>query len=90
MHEEARVAIRSAGTEFFASAIQVFGRGIPELKENTKELGRLTGRKGPALFMPLRAALTGATHGPELGPIVGLLSAEQIHQRLSHAQQLAA
>jgi glutamyl-tRNA synthetase len=90
MHEEARVAIQSAGTEFFASAIQVFGRGIAELKENTKELGRLTGRKGPALFMPLRAALTGATHGPELGPIVGLLSAEQIHQRLSHAQQLAA
>jgi glutamyl-tRNA synthetase len=90
MHEEARVAIQSAGTEFFASAIQVFGRGVAELKENTKELGRLTNRKGPALFMPLRAALTGATHGPELGPIVGLLSAEQIRQRLSHAQQMAA
>jgi glutamyl/glutaminyl-tRNA synthetase len=90
MHEEAKVAIQSAGAEFFARAIEVFGRGVPELKENTKELGRVTGRKGPALFMPLRAALTGATHGPELAPIVALLSAEQVRERLSHAQQMAA
>jgi glutamyl-tRNA synthetase len=90
MHEEARVAIQSAGADFFARAIEVFGRGVAELKENTKELGRVTGRKGPGLFMPLRAALTGATHGPELAPIVALLSADEIRQRLSHAQQMAA
>ena len=90
MHEEARVAIQSAGTDFFARAIEVFGRGVAELKDNTKELSRVTGRKGPALFMPLRAALTGATHGPELAPIVALLSADQIRQRLNHAQQMAA
>jgi len=89
MHEEARVAIQSAGADFFTRAIEVFDRGVAELKENTKELGRLTGRKGPALFMPLRAALTGATHGPELAPIVALLSADEIRRRLSHAQQMA-
>ena len=32
-----------------------------------------TGAKGKALFMPLRAALTGVTRGPELAPITALL-----------------
>ncbi len=90
MHEEARVAIQTAGPDFFARAHEVFSRGVAELKENTKELGRVTGRKGPALFMPLRAALTGATHGPELAPIVALLTPDQIRERLTSAQNMAA
>ena len=34
-----------------------------------------TGAKGAKLFMPLRAALTGETHGPELAPFVRLMGA---------------
>ncbi|MEM6341539.1 MAG: hypothetical protein AAF729_10355, partial [Pseudomonadota bacterium] len=32
-----------------------------------------TGRKGRALFMPLRKALTGQSHGPDMGALMPLL-----------------
>ena len=32
-----------------------------------------TGRKGKGLFLPLRRALTGRDHGPEMGPLMPLL-----------------
>jgi glutamyl-tRNA synthetase len=33
-----------------------------------------TGRKGRGLFLPLRRALTGLDHGPEMGPLLPLLN----------------
>ena len=39
-----------------------------------------TGRKGKALFMPLRKALTGRERGPELGPLLA---------RIGHAKAAA-
>lgn len=44
-----------------------------------KALGNATGRKGKALFLPLRRALTGEEHGPELRlflPVIGRARAE--------------
>ncbi len=41
-----------------------------------------TGRKGKKLFMPLRLALTGRPHGPEMGPLVALMGAEKVKTRL--------
>jgi glutamyl-tRNA synthetase len=32
-----------------------------------------TGRKGKALFMPLRKALTGQAHGPDMSQVLPLL-----------------
>ena len=42
-----------------------------------------TGRKGKGLFMPLRMALTGQRHGPEMGPLFALIGAEKAKARLS-------
>ncbi len=42
-----------------------------------------TGAKGKALFMPLRLALTGRDHGPELGPLLPFMGRERILARLS-------
>jgi len=42
-----------------------------------------TGRKGKQLFMPLRQALTGMNHGPELGVLLPLLGREKVEARLS-------
>ncbi len=39
----------------------------------TRELKAKTGRKGKALFMPLRKALTGAAHGPDMKRLLPLL-----------------
>lgn len=42
-----------------------------------------TGAKGKGLFMPLRQALTGMDHGPEMGPLFALIGAERARARLS-------
>lgn len=42
-----------------------------------------TGAKGKALFMPLRLALTGLDHGPELALLLPLIGRERIVARLS-------
>ena len=42
-----------------------------------------TDRKGKTLFMPLRLALTGLEHGPELKKILPLLGRDKVIERLS-------
>jgi glutamyl-tRNA synthetase len=42
-----------------------------------------TGRKGKALFLPLRLALTGREHGPELRNLLPLIGHERAQARLS-------
>lgn len=46
-----------------------------------------TGLKGKGLFLPLRAALTGRTSGPELGPLLALIGTEAARHRLRAAAQ---
>ncbi len=42
-----------------------------------------TGAKGRALFMPLRKALTGREHGPEMGALLPLIGRERALKRLA-------
>jgi glutamyl-tRNA synthetase len=42
-----------------------------------------TGAKGRALFMPLRLALTGLDHGPELAGLLPLIGPDKARARLS-------
>ena len=42
-----------------------------------------TGRKGKELFMPLRLALTGMEHGPEMKVVLALLGRDRAQRRLS-------
>lgn len=42
-----------------------------------------TGRKGRGLFMPLRLALTGLDHGPELAALLPLIGPERARARLA-------
>ncbi len=48
----------------------------------TAALKTATGRKGKALFMPLRLALTGLDHGPDMAALLPLIGREQALQRL--------
>jgi glutamyl-tRNA synthetase len=41
-----------------------------------------TGRKGKELFMPLRLALTGMEHGPEMKTVFALLGRDRAEKRL--------
>jgi len=48
----------------------------------TSALKEKTGRKGRGLFMPLRLALTGQGHGPELADLLPLIGWEETLRRL--------
>jgi len=50
-----------------------------------KGVGKELGVAGKDLFMPVRATLTGRTHGPALGEIAALLGRDRVIERLGAA-----
>ncbi|MCX5800109.1 MAG: glutamate--tRNA ligase [Candidatus Eisenbacteria bacterium] len=56
-----------------------------EAKAWLAAVGRETGKKGKELFVPVRAALTGKIHGPELPEVIEILGREVCLRRLKHA-----
>jgi glutamyl-tRNA synthetase len=77
-----RGVVEQAGNAFFREAVSALERHGPDLKAMGATLKAATGRKGPELFMPLRVALTGRLHGPELAPLLKLLSPSTARRRL--------
>jgi glutamyl-tRNA synthetase len=58
-------------------SLETWGQWANAVKEKT-------GRKGKELFMPLRQALTGMDHGPELPHLLLLIGPEKVRERLAH------
>jgi glutamyl-tRNA synthetase len=84
--DEQRI-VSGAGPEFFAVATDALDQSGADLKLLAKLLKERTGRKGAELFMPLRVALTGQSHGPELASLLHLMSPGTARRRLEfHAQ----
>ena len=54
-------------------------------KALTSALKEQTGRKGKALFLPLRLALTGREHGPDMAALLPLIGREEALERLGTA-----
>jgi glutamyl-tRNA synthetase len=77
-----RQIVSEAGTSFFTEAVSALDRHGPDLKELGASLRTATGRKGQDLYMPLRVALTGRLHGPELAPLLKLLPPGTARRRL--------
>ncbi len=85
--EQEQRIVDAAGPAFFAAAAQALDQSGADLKQLTKLLKERTGRKGADLFMPLRVALTGLAHGPELAPLLQLMTAQTARRRLEfHAK----
>jgi nondiscriminating glutamyl-tRNA synthetase len=53
----------------------------PEISASIKAVQKGTGHKGKKLFMPLRVAATGQTHGPDLPKAIALVGKEAITKR---------
>ena len=51
----------------------------------TAALKEATGHKGKALFLPLRQALTGQDHGPDMGELLPLIGEDEARKRLKAA-----
>ena len=54
----------------------------------TAALKEATGRKGKPLFLPLRQALTGMDHGPDMGELLPLIGEAEARARLWQAANL--
>lgn len=53
-----------------------------EIKAAMKAVQKATGHKGKKLFMPIRVAITGQTHGPDLPQAIELFGKEKVKTRL--------
>lgn len=53
------------------------------IKAAMKAVQKSTGQKGKNLFMPIRAAVTGQTHGPDLPETIELLGKSKVQTRIS-------
>ena len=75
--------IRNAGTEFFAAAAHAAAQSGNDLKAIAAAVRAATGKKGAELYMPLRVALTGRAHGPELAPLLKAMPPGKARERLA-------
>lgn len=88
--EEERKIIHEAGEQFFVEAEQAIDKHGLALPAVLAEMKQTLGVSGKKLFMPLRIALTGKAHGPELAQIAELLGQEKMKYRLGHAFKIAS
>lgn len=79
---DAQAAIATAPAGLFAAAAAAAALHPQDFKAIADAAKAATGAKGPALFKPLRAALTGRLQGPELGPLLRAFAADVARQRL--------
>ena len=71
------------GAGYFAGRRRGGRRGGRSARPSPARLRAATGRKGAALYMPLRVALTGRAHGPELAPLLKAMPAGKARERLA-------
>jgi glutamyl-tRNA synthetase len=56
----------------------------------TGSISQETGKKGRGLFMPLRLALTGMDHGPEMKMLLPLIDREEVLKRLNSVMKMSS
>ena len=74
-------------TQAGESLADAFASGDDPWGALTSTLKAATGRKGKTLFLPLRQALTGMNHGPDMGELLPLIGEAEAHTRLVRAAQ---
>jgi glutamyl-tRNA synthetase len=85
---EKLAVLKDAGEPFFTAAeaaVVKHGDDLKSILDNLKENLNVSGKR---LFMPVRIALTGQAHGPELVQIVGLLGKDKMQKRFAEALSL--
>jgi glutamyl-tRNA synthetase len=75
--------VREAGAQFFRAAADAARMSGGKLDVIVEAVKAATGAKGQGLWKPLRLALTGASEGPELAPLLAAMPESTIHDRLS-------
>lgn len=90
LSEAALQVVQSAGSDFYQQAQSAWNElEAKSWKAWMEAVKARTGCKGKGLFLPLRVALSGALHGPEMSSMVAWLSDDAIEARLVNAERLA-
>lgn len=80
--DENKPVLQQAGTAFFQTAMAAVDQHGTDYQAVNQVLQSKLGIKGKMLFQPLRVALTGELHGPEMAKVFHLLGKEKMLQRL--------
>ncbi|HYL02154.1 MAG TPA: glutamate--tRNA ligase [Steroidobacteraceae bacterium] len=75
--------VRGAGAPYFAAAAAAAASSGNDLKAIAGAVRAATGRTGSELYKPLRLALTGRDHGPELAPLLQAMPPGAARERLA-------
>ncbi len=75
--DEGRVVVCEAGHDFYQAAVEAIEQHGEDYDYFINHIQEKTSAKDNALFMPVRIALTGVLHGPDLDKIIKLIGAEQ-------------
>ncbi|HEV2105886.1 MAG TPA: hypothetical protein VGU27_09155, partial [Candidatus Eisenbacteria bacterium] len=94
LEDAARAALLAPGAvELCAAAAEALRRlaewSAEAFKSTLQSAGEAHGRRGRELYQPVRAALTGRTHGPELPLIAAFLGRDECTWRLRAAPRRA-
>ena len=81
------VGLSNVDPDFFDIAVRLWGKGHDSFRDFSNQLGEKIPQKGKKLFMPLRLALTGELHGPELEKIARLMGKDRVERRLREAAE---
>ncbi|OIO68569.1 MAG: glutamate--tRNA ligase [Zetaproteobacteria bacterium CG_4_9_14_3_um_filter_49_83] len=91
LEDEVCSAIQAAGADFFSAAEACLeSSGKLDWRNWSQSIKEQTGCKGKELFMPLRAALTGTLHGPEMSAVVQFLGRDGVKERIHQLQESLA
>ena len=80
-----RIEFEAEDRAYLAQAAEMLAWSDDPWHSLTNALKDATGRKGKALFLPLRQALTGMNHGPDMGELLPLIGEAKVRARLQRA-----
>lgn len=83
LQPEGEQTVREAGGAFFAAAARAAAVDGADLAAIAGAARVASGRKGAKLYLPLRYALTGLGHGPELAPLLKAMPMGETERRLA-------
>jgi nondiscriminating glutamyl-tRNA synthetase len=83
LEPDAEALVRDAGAGYFSAAAAAAAASGNDLPAIAGAVRAATGRKGAQLYMPLRVALTGRAHGPELAPLLKAMPPGKARERLA-------
>ena len=86
--DEGRVVVCEAGHDFYQAACEAIDAHGEDYDYFINHIREKTGREDNRLYMPVRIALTGVLHGPDLDKVLKLVGSDQARVRFDQVMDL--